>query len=110
MALTVKIENKGKEAFITLAGQLDSAAAPSFRDAVDQVFAQPEKPEKVIIVMNDLEYMASAGLRCLVFAKQKGGSTVPIVLSGVTEEVLETIEMTGFHHSVEIVENYVSSA
>lgn len=110
MALTVKIENKGKEAFITLAGQLDSAAAPSFRDAVDQVFAQAEKPEKVIIVMNDLEYMASAGLRCLVFAKQKGGSSVPIVLSGVTEEVLETIEMTGFHHSVEIVENYVSSA
>ncbi len=106
MALTITTEVKGTEAFLTLVGQLDSAAAPSFREAVDQVFSHPEKPSKLVIIMNGLEYMASAGLRGLVFAKQKAGSNVPIVLSGVTEEVYETIEMTGFHHSVEIVEKY----
>jgi anti-sigma B factor antagonist len=106
MSLNVNVKTIGNEVFIILAGQLDSAAAPSFRAAVEEVFAQPEKPQKLIIVMDDLEYLASAGLRDLLFAKQKAGAEVPLVLSGMRDEVRETIEMTGFQYSVEVVKSY----
>jgi anti-anti-sigma factor len=44
--------------------------------------------------------MSSAGLRCLVFAHQKLGRAVEIVLVGTQPAVAETISMTGFDRSV----------
>ena len=61
---------------------------------------------KLVIVMSDLSYMASAGLRVLIFAKQKLGSSVEIVLVGLQDSVKETLEMTGFQHSVTIGDAY----
>jgi anti-anti-sigma factor len=50
--------------------------------------------------MQDLSFMASAGLRVLIFAKQKMGETVGITLIGCQAPVRSTLEMSGFHHSV----------
>ena len=89
---------------ITLAGELDAAAAGDFRNVVEQVSA--EKPQRLVLIMDDLTFMASAGLRVLVFSKQKMGSGVDIYVIGAHDAVLETIEMTGFHHSVIMLEAY----
>jgi len=92
---------------ITLSGELDAAAAPAFRADVEK--AAEAKVKAVALQMSSLEYMASAGLRALVFAKQKMGTQVEIYMIGLQESVRETITMTGFQNSVTFLDEYDAS-
>ncbi|MBC6481895.1 MAG: anti-sigma factor antagonist [Hormoscilla sp. GM7CHS1pb] len=89
---------------ITLSGELDGATAPAFKAKVEAAAAA--KPQRLVLLMQDLEYMASAGLRVLIFSKQKMGTSVDIYLVGVQEMVLDTIKKTGFDRSVYIIDEY----
>ncbi|MDJ0715207.1 MAG: anti-sigma factor antagonist [Prochloraceae cyanobacterium] len=91
-------------ALITLVGELDGATASVFKAEVEKAAAAEIK--KLVLIMSNLEYMASAGLRVLIFAKQKMGAGVDIYLVSPQETVLDTIEKTGFHHSVIIMDKY----
>ena len=104
MAFSVTSETVNGIAKFTLVGELDAAAAGEFKAAIEQAAAS--QPKRVVLIMNELTYMASAGLRTLVFAKQKMGANVDIYVVGVQEAVRETIEMTGFHHSVIMLDTY----
>ncbi|MEM8778189.1 MAG: anti-sigma factor antagonist [Cyanobacteria bacterium P01_G01_bin.49] len=98
MNLTTTVETTNNTAKIILAGELDGNNADQFKAKIEEVAAL--NPQRLILLMNDLEYMASAGLRILIFAKQKMGKDVDIYIIGAKEMVLDTIEKTGFHHSV----------
>jgi anti-anti-sigma factor len=94
----------GNVAKIAVNGELDASSAPAFRERIEE--AASHNPSTLVISMSGLTYMASAGLRVLIFAKQKMGSSVEIVLAGLQDSVMETLKMTGFHNSVTIVESY----
>lgn len=105
MAFNVTLEMADMDiAKITLCGELDASVAPDFRAQIENAAAQQAK--RLVLLMHDLEYMASAGLRVLVFAKQKMGGDVDIYIVGAQETVLETIRMTGFHYSVILMDEY----
>jgi anti-anti-sigma factor len=105
MAFDASLEmTSGGIAKITLTGELDAAAAPKFKEAVEKAAAQNAK--RLVLLMQGLDFMASAGLRVLIFAKQKMGRDVDVYVVAAGEPILETIRMTGFHHSVVLVDAY----
>ncbi len=100
---SLEITPKGV-AKVTLTGELDASVAQEFRDKVDE--AAKQKAKRLVLIMTDLEYMASAGLRSLIFAKQKMGPNVDIYVVGAQAPIVDTLTMTGFHHSVIMVDQY----
>ncbi|NEO57229.1 MAG: anti-sigma factor antagonist [Okeania sp. SIO3B5] len=104
MAFTANLETTNGIAKITLSGELDGSTAPVFKEKVEE--AATGSPKRLVLIMNDLEYMASAGLRVLIFSKQKMGTGVDIYMVGVQEMVLDTIKKTGFDQSIYLLDEY----
>jgi anti-sigma B factor antagonist len=97
-------EVKDGVAKVVLAGEIDAGAAPAFRAEIEKVAAQ--NPRRLALLMQDVSYMASAGLRVLIFAKQRLGTDVDIFVVGAQEPVLETLRTTGFHYSCVLLDSY----
>lgn len=103
MAFTADLETTDNIAKIMLTGELDASTAPTFKTAIEQAAAA--NPKRLILEMSGLDYMASAGLRVLIFAKQKMGADADIYVVGTQEMVLDTLEKTGFIDSVIAVDD-----
>jgi anti-anti-sigma factor len=97
-------EVTGGIARITLAGELDASSAPEFKAAIEKIVAA--RPRRLVLLMKELDYMASAGLRVLIFAKQKLGLSTDIFIVGAKPSVVETLQMTGFHYSAVLLDEY----
>jgi anti-anti-sigma factor len=104
MAFSSKLEIVNGVAKISLGGRLDASTAGAFRDLVDQAASQ--KVKAIALLMTDLEYMASAGLRVIVFARQKMGAAVRIFVVAPQDIVRETIEVSGFSQAVVLLPAY----
>lgn len=108
MSFNAILEINDNVATISLSGDLDANSAPMFKQTVESI--PPEDVSKLVLLAEDLDYMSSAGLRVLIFSKQKMGSDVEIYIVSPQEMVLDTLEKTGFHHSVTIVDEYEAVA
>lgn len=85
---------------IVLEGKLDATNAPGLMDDLRKYIGSPIK--EIAFVANDLEYIASAGLRTMIFSKQKIGEQADISLSGAKQEVLDVIKMSGLDNFLTI--------
>jgi len=104
MNFKVTSEIRNKVAILTLAGSLDSSSSSVFQAEVQKVAG--ESPIEMVLQISELSFMASAGLRIIVFAKQKLGSSVQIYLVKPQDQIIDTLQMTGFINSVHIVDKY----
>ena len=104
MGFSISVVDGQDEASIKLVGELDAAAAPQFKEVIEKL--AEAKPQRLILLMDQLEFMASAGLRVLIFARQKMGPGVSLYVIGSHGPVLNTLKMSGFHHSVYLQDSY----
>lgn len=107
MSFNASLETTNNIAKLTLSGELDASTAPLFQAEVDK--ALTENTKRLVLLMQDLDYMASAGLRVLIHAtrvKQRMGSNADIYIVGAQDMVMETIQKAGFHHSAVILDEY----
>jgi anti-anti-sigma factor len=105
MALSVFLEVNDDIAEITMSGELDASSASLFQAELERAAAL--KPKRLVLLVKDLEFMASAGIRMLIFGKQKLGPKVDVYVIEPQEAILDTLRRTGIIRSV-IVQNEYS--
>ncbi len=108
MAFTVTSQTVNGVSKFMLVGELDASSSGAFKTEIEKVAVQ--KPKRLVLLVKDLTFMASAGLRVLIFAKQKLGPDVPIHVIAPQEPILDTLEKTGFLQSVYVAPEYVDEA
>ena len=91
-------DNETATVSIRLVGDLDSGSAGRLNELIVEASHNPVR--RLVLLMERLNYLSSAGLRCLVYAHQKLGPGTEIVLVGTRAEVADTIRLTGLDHSV----------
>jgi anti-anti-sigma factor len=107
MALDIQSAVDANTARIVLTGELDGSAAPALRDTVDKVLSG--KPARLVLQVEKLSFMASAGLRILIFAKQKQ-QNLKIYLVKPQPAIVDTLRKTGFYDGVYVTDVEPASA
>lgn len=97
---TFDMNKNGTEVFVTLKGRLDGVVAPKLHEEMSGIYG--EKITKVTFDAKELEYISSAGLRVIVFVKQKLGDSVDLCLKDASAEIKSVMELTGFNRFVEM--------
>ena len=102
MPLTMTSSVEGSTARLVLSGELDGSSAPGVRQEVEKVLSG--SPSRLVLVVDQLNFMASAGLRILIFAKQKQpGLKIYVVKPQPT--IVDTLKKTGFYDGVYVVDS-----
>lgn len=104
MGNNFSIEVSGTVAKVTLVDKIDTTNAPALADELKKLIGK--NLERVVFMVKDLKYISSAGLRAIVFAKQKIGQNVQVYLIGAAKEIHNIFKMTGFDSFVKIQDTY----
>lgn len=88
----VKTQEKEK-LVLALSGRLDTLTSPELELEIN---ALPQEVKALVLDMNGLEYISSAGLRVLLSAQKKMSKVGKMTLVGVSEAINEVFEITGF--------------
>ena len=91
--MTITTEKNGEAILLKIEGRLDTTTAPELEKAMSEL---PESTKDLVLDMNALEYISSAGLRVLLGAQKKMNKIGTMKLVGVCDAVMEVFEMTGF--------------
>jgi anti-sigma B factor antagonist len=90
----INIRTVQRLAVVEVAGKLDANTAP---ETEAQVLPLVKPGCKIILDMTQVDYMSSAGLRMFLLLNRSISSNKGrIALVGLSEEIRDTMEMTGF--------------
>jgi anti-sigma B factor antagonist len=91
-AFSVTVETDGAVRVLRLAGDLDLATAPAFR----QQFRQPIAESAVTIDMTDVTFVDSTGIGALLAVRRRGiDAGWSLTLRGVHPKVTRVLAITG---------------
>ena len=96
-----KVTQNGDEVDVVLKGRLDATVAPQLHQEMAKM--QGADIKKVTFDVKELEYIASAGLRVIIFTKQKLGADTQIFMKDVNKDVMQVMEMTGCNNIVTVI-------
>jgi len=91
--LNINSNIDAQNATLSLGGRLDTTTAPEFEAAVK---ALPENVTALVIDMEALDYISSAGLRVLLVAQKTMLKKGSMKVVHINETVMEIFEVTGF--------------
>lgn len=92
------IKSHDKTVDVVLKGRLDATKAPTLMEEMQNLAG--EKVDQIVFQMEDLEYIASAGLRVIIFTKQRIGPQANVIMKNMTPQVKAVMEITGLDNFV----------
>lgn len=102
MSLSINVESHVSHVSIHLVGRVDTKSAPDLLDQLTQISLG--EVVELRVIAQELTFLSSAGLRALVFAKQKMPHSSRLILVGGSKEINSTVIRTGLANAVTIVE------
>ena len=91
--MTIVEERNNDVLTLKIEGRLDTTTAPTLEKTINEIL---DGVTELILDMNQLTYVSSAGLRVLLSTQKKMNKIGTMKLIGVCEDVMEVFEMTGF--------------
>jgi anti-anti-sigma factor len=98
----VLLEIKNGKAKIALSGVLDADSVQCLRESVEKVMVQPV--HELVLELQNLSCINSAGVRALILAKQKLGSSVDIYVTGSNQHVRKFLVDSEFCQEVTMID------
>lgn len=106
--MNLTIESFSKEGYhlLTLNGDVDTKTAPELLAVLTELTLS--SLEELRIEMQSVGFLSSAGLRALVYAKQKMPHSARLILVGANQEISDVIIKTGLTQAVLLVADHNS--
>lgn len=96
----------GEVSKVKLHGHIDASIAPALMEEMKPLIEQKDKVKTLVFYADELEYIASAGIRAVVFAKQKLGGKVQCYLVGASPSIIDVFKMTGIDKFLTIQDSF----
>lgn len=91
--MTIEIKKNATETILEIAGRLDTTTAPALDKTIHEDIGDTRN---LILDLEGVEYISSAGLRVLLGAQKKMQKNGSMKVIHVCEAVMDVFEMTGF--------------
>lgn len=91
--MTINVEKNNETVVLKIEGRLDTVTAPQLESEIAALSADVKS---LVLDMEQLEYVSSAGLRVILSAQKKMSKVGNMKLVSVGEAVMEVFEITGF--------------
>lgn len=90
--MNIKEKREGKTLNVEIIGRVDSVTAPKLSEYLKESI---KDVEDLRIDFSGVDYVSSAGLRVLIFAQKTMSVQGSLTLTGVNDDIKDTLELTG---------------
>ncbi|MCL1857735.1 MAG: STAS domain-containing protein [Oscillospiraceae bacterium] len=99
--MTINKTQENGKLILAIEGRLDTTTAPQFQNVLIPAF---DKAKEVMLDFKNLVYVSSAGLRVLLMGQKTAkAKSCSMTVTGVSDDVMEILEMTGFSDMLTII-------
>ena len=99
--MTINKTNENGKLMLILEGRLDTTTAPQLEAVLIPAF---DEAREIMLDFSGLAYVSSAGLRVLLMGQKTAkAKSASMSLTGVSAEIMEIFEMTGFVDMLTII-------
>jgi anti-sigma B factor antagonist len=101
--MEIKVSKQGDITVAAISGEIDSSTAP---DAQDQLLPLIEGGSKLVLDMEDLTFLSSAGLRIMLqLYRQSTSNNGKVAMANMHETIRDTMQITGFLNFFQVTDS-----
>lgn len=99
--MNIEILKNDSKCTLKVSGRLDTATTPELEQTINDIIPDISS---LLLDFTDLDYISSAGLRCILATQKKcSGTNKDLSITGCNTLITETFEMTGFSEILNFV-------